>query len=61
MNTNTTTQMSSNNLEEGSKSLFDESGISETSEKEDFGISSLEIKGVSMKLCTDTQPLLREN
>jgi len=48
--------MSSTNHEGVTKDHFDESGISETSEKEDFGISSLEIKGISLKLCPDTPP-----
>ena len=55
MNTNTTTQISSNLNEDASKDLFDESAISETSEKQDdFGISSLEIKGVGLKLSPDS-------
>lgn len=48
MNNNTTTQVSNCNLEVSSNSSFQ--GLSQNSEKEDLDLSSLEIKGVSMKL-----------
>jgi hypothetical protein len=50
---NSTTQVSSiNHFEDGSKGSFEQHGNSQTPEKDDFGLSSLEIKGVSMKLFT---------
>ena len=50
MNNNTTQVSSTTHLEDGSKGSFEKRGISVTPDKDDFSLSCLEIKGVSMKL-----------
>jgi hypothetical protein len=64
---NSTTQVSSiTHFEEGSKLSLDKSSNSETPEKNDLGLSSLEIKGVSIKLFsgatqTDERPWVQKS